>query len=152
MLISPVATWVGGGFIVGTAEMVYTASMGLIQAVIFCAAQSSSFIIGKSPQNYIWQNVVFCGKILIFNSWLRVKRVCQYCTSHIITYLIIAFWFVLTFNERRFSVCQANEREELCNDDRPFPYQVWKSSNSCNEPNVHISRPNLATLNINRLG
>ncbi|XP_034537139.1 high-affinity choline transporter 1-like [Notolabrus celidotus] len=39
------ATWVGGGFIVGTAEMVYTPSMGLTLAVVMLVAYSSSFFI-----------------------------------------------------------------------------------------------------------
>ncbi|XP_041646002.1 high-affinity choline transporter 1-like [Cheilinus undulatus] len=39
------ATWVGGGLIVGTAEMVYTPSMGLTSAVVMMIAYSSSFII-----------------------------------------------------------------------------------------------------------
>ncbi|KAM6997231.1 high affinity choline transporter 1-like [Tautogolabrus adspersus] len=39
------ATWVGGGFIVGTAEMVYTPSMGLTLALVMTTAYSSSFII-----------------------------------------------------------------------------------------------------------
>ncbi|XP_041645390.1 high-affinity choline transporter 1-like isoform X1 [Cheilinus undulatus] len=39
------ATWVGGGFIVGTAEMVYTPSMGLTAAMVMMIAYSSSFII-----------------------------------------------------------------------------------------------------------
>uniref|UniRef100_UPI0037E860A5 high-affinity choline transporter 1-like n=1 Tax=Semicossyphus pulcher TaxID=241346 RepID=UPI0037E860A5 len=40
------ATCVGGAFIVGTAEMVYTPSMGLTKAVVMLMAYSSSFIIG----------------------------------------------------------------------------------------------------------
>ncbi|KAI4798453.1 hypothetical protein KUCAC02_022042 [Chaenocephalus aceratus] len=39
------ATWVGGGFIVGTAEMVYLPSMGLTWAILMLLAYSSSFII-----------------------------------------------------------------------------------------------------------
>ncbi|CAB1426671.1 unnamed protein product [Pleuronectes platessa] len=39
------ATWVGGGFIVGTAEMVYTPSMGLTWAATMLTAYSSSFIL-----------------------------------------------------------------------------------------------------------
>ncbi|XP_078016975.1 high-affinity choline transporter 1-like isoform X2 [Epinephelus lanceolatus] len=39
------ATWIGGGFIVGTAEMVYTPSMGLTWAIVMITAYSSSFII-----------------------------------------------------------------------------------------------------------
>ncbi|CAB1425523.1 unnamed protein product [Pleuronectes platessa] len=39
------ATWVGGGFIVGTAEMVYTPSMGLTWAVTMLTAYSLSFIL-----------------------------------------------------------------------------------------------------------
>ncbi|XP_049455831.1 high-affinity choline transporter 1-like [Epinephelus fuscoguttatus] len=39
------ATWIGGGFIVGTAEMVYTPSMGLTWAIMMMTAYSSSFII-----------------------------------------------------------------------------------------------------------
>ncbi|XP_041803569.1 high-affinity choline transporter 1-like isoform X2 [Chelmon rostratus] len=39
------ATWVGGGLIVGTVEMVYTPSMGLIWAVVMLTAYSSSFLI-----------------------------------------------------------------------------------------------------------
>ncbi|KAG8000386.1 High-affinity choline transporter 1, partial [Nibea albiflora] len=40
------ATWVGGGFIIGTAEMVYTPSMGLIWMIMMLTAYSSSFLIG----------------------------------------------------------------------------------------------------------
>ncbi|KAJ4921956.1 hypothetical protein JOQ06_021727, partial [Pogonophryne albipinna] len=39
------ATWVGGGFIVGMAEMVYLPSMGLTWAILMLLAYSSSFII-----------------------------------------------------------------------------------------------------------
>ncbi|KAK5882891.1 hypothetical protein CesoFtcFv8_021432 [Champsocephalus esox] len=39
------ATWVGGGVIVGTAEMVYLPSMGLTWAILMLLAYSSSFII-----------------------------------------------------------------------------------------------------------
>ncbi|KAJ4921941.1 hypothetical protein JOQ06_021712 [Pogonophryne albipinna] len=39
------ATWVGGGFIVGLAEMVYLPSMGLTWAILMLLAYSSSFII-----------------------------------------------------------------------------------------------------------
>ncbi|XP_076599789.1 high-affinity choline transporter 1-like [Chaetodon auriga] len=39
------ATWVGGGLIVGTVEMVYTPSMGLIWTIVMLMAYSSSFII-----------------------------------------------------------------------------------------------------------
>ncbi|XP_076599735.1 high-affinity choline transporter 1-like [Chaetodon auriga] len=39
------ATWVGGAFIVGTVEMVYTPSMGLIWTIVMLMAYSSSFII-----------------------------------------------------------------------------------------------------------
>ncbi|XP_041804085.1 high-affinity choline transporter 1-like isoform X2 [Chelmon rostratus] len=39
------ATWVGGGLIVGTVEMVYMPSMGLIWAVVMLTAYSSSFLI-----------------------------------------------------------------------------------------------------------
>ncbi|XP_075872822.1 high-affinity choline transporter 1-like [Nelusetta ayraudi] len=40
------ATWVGGAFIVGTVEMVYTPSLGLTRTVLMLSAYSSSFIIG----------------------------------------------------------------------------------------------------------
>ncbi|XP_060924611.1 high-affinity choline transporter 1-like [Limanda limanda] len=39
------ATWVGGAFVVGTAEMVYTPSMGLTWAAMMLTAYSSSFIL-----------------------------------------------------------------------------------------------------------
>ncbi|XP_033934840.1 high-affinity choline transporter 1-like [Pseudochaenichthys georgianus] len=39
------ATWVGGGIIVGTAEMVYLPSMGLTWAILMLLAYSSTFII-----------------------------------------------------------------------------------------------------------
>ncbi|XP_074501538.1 high-affinity choline transporter 1-like [Sebastes fasciatus] len=42
------ATWVGGGFIVGTAEMVYTPSMGLTWTIMMLMAYSSSFIVAGS--------------------------------------------------------------------------------------------------------
>lgn len=47
MLIHPAATWIGGGFVFGTVEMMYTPSMGLIEAVIMITAYASSFFIGK---------------------------------------------------------------------------------------------------------
>ncbi|CAJ1066837.1 high-affinity choline transporter 1-like isoform X1 [Xyrichtys novacula] len=40
------ATWVGGGLIVGTTEMVYTPSMGLTWAITMILAYSASFIVG----------------------------------------------------------------------------------------------------------
>ncbi|XP_068184026.1 high-affinity choline transporter 1-like [Antennarius striatus] len=40
------ATWVGGAFIVGTAEIVYMPSMGLTQAVPLMLSLSSTFIFG----------------------------------------------------------------------------------------------------------
>ncbi|XP_037639121.1 high-affinity choline transporter 1-like isoform X1 [Sebastes umbrosus] len=39
------ATWVGGGFIVGTAEMVYTPSMGLTSAIVMLIGYTSTLII-----------------------------------------------------------------------------------------------------------
>ncbi|XP_041645768.1 high-affinity choline transporter 1-like [Cheilinus undulatus] len=39
------ATWVGGGIILGTAEMVYTPSMGLTAAIVLITANSLSFLI-----------------------------------------------------------------------------------------------------------
>lgn len=41
------ATWVGGGLITGTAEMVYTPSIGLVGAATMLLAYASSFIIGE---------------------------------------------------------------------------------------------------------
>uniref|UniRef100_A0A8D0CSQ0 High-affinity choline transporter 1-like n=1 Tax=Sander lucioperca TaxID=283035 RepID=A0A8D0CSQ0_SANLU len=46
-IFTTTATFVGGGFIVGTAEMVYTPSMGLTWVMVMLMAFSSSFIIGK---------------------------------------------------------------------------------------------------------
>lgn len=43
---SPAATWVGGGFILGVAEAVYTPSLGLVWALM-PLQYSVSFIIGK---------------------------------------------------------------------------------------------------------
>uniref|UniRef100_UPI0037E81AAD high-affinity choline transporter 1-like isoform X2 n=1 Tax=Semicossyphus pulcher TaxID=241346 RepID=UPI0037E81AAD len=40
------ATWIGGAFIVGTAEMIYTPSMGLTQAGVMTIAYSTSYVIG----------------------------------------------------------------------------------------------------------
>ncbi|CAJ1066839.1 high-affinity choline transporter 1-like [Xyrichtys novacula] len=40
------ATWVGGGFINGTTEMMYTPSMGLTWTVMIIAAYSFAFIVG----------------------------------------------------------------------------------------------------------
>ncbi|XP_035848363.1 high-affinity choline transporter 1-like [Sander lucioperca] len=45
-IFTMIATYVGGGFIVGTAEMVYTPSMGLTWVMVMLMAFSSSFIIG----------------------------------------------------------------------------------------------------------
>ncbi|XP_063731376.1 high-affinity choline transporter 1-like [Eleginops maclovinus] len=39
------ATWVGGGLIVGTTEMVYTPSLGLTSTTLMLVAYSSSFVI-----------------------------------------------------------------------------------------------------------
>ena len=46
VFVCKTATWVGGGFIVGTAEAVYNPSMGLIWAVMPVAA-TMCFIIGE---------------------------------------------------------------------------------------------------------
>lgn len=43
---SSAATWVGGGFILGVAEAVYTPSLGLVWALM-PLQYSVSFIIGK---------------------------------------------------------------------------------------------------------
>ncbi len=43
------ATWVGGGFILGVAEAVYTPKMGLLWALM-PIQYSVSFIIGKTSQ------------------------------------------------------------------------------------------------------
>ncbi|XP_061915390.1 high affinity choline transporter 1-like [Entelurus aequoreus] len=40
------ATWVGGGFIVGLAEMVYTPSLGVAWAAVMVLGYSASFILG----------------------------------------------------------------------------------------------------------
>ncbi|XP_072309011.1 high-affinity choline transporter 1-like [Eucyclogobius newberryi] len=40
------ATWIGGAFILGLAEMVYTPSLGLVGALLFLTSYSSSFIVG----------------------------------------------------------------------------------------------------------
>lgn len=47
-VICVVATWVGGGFIVGTVEMVYTPSTGLTGGTLLLLAYSTSFIVGKT--------------------------------------------------------------------------------------------------------
>lgn len=43
------ATWVGGGFILGVAEAVYTPKMGLIWALM-PVQYSMSFVFGKEPK------------------------------------------------------------------------------------------------------
>lgn len=48
--VCPAATWVGGAFIVGTAEMAYTPSRGLIASLLMLLAYSLAFIIGKSDE------------------------------------------------------------------------------------------------------
>ncbi len=48
VFIHPAATWVGGGFIIGTAEMVYTPSMGLTYTIVMLLGYSTSFILGKT--------------------------------------------------------------------------------------------------------
>ncbi|XP_077350633.1 high affinity choline transporter 1-like isoform X3 [Festucalex cinctus] len=52
------ATWVGGGFIVGLAEMVYTPSMGLAWAAAVTLGYSTSFILG---------GLVFAGRLRASN-------------------------------------------------------------------------------------
>lgn len=42
------ATWVGGGTVVGLCEMIYTPSKGLMGAMAMLTAYASSFIIGKT--------------------------------------------------------------------------------------------------------
>lgn len=56
LLFYCVATWVGGAFIVGIVEMVYTPSMGLIRTLILLMGYSSSFIIGKTKKLQKTQN------------------------------------------------------------------------------------------------
>lgn len=48
----PTATFVGGGFLVGLSEAVYTPTMGLTWAVMPATA-ASSFIVGKTKMFYI---------------------------------------------------------------------------------------------------
>lgn len=48
--VLPAATFVGGGFIVGLTEAVYTPTMGLVWAVMPLTA-ALSFIVGKSFNN-----------------------------------------------------------------------------------------------------
>ncbi|KAM9847702.1 high-affinity choline transporter 1-like isoform 2-T2 [Aulostomus maculatus] len=45
-IFTMIATWVGGAFIVGTAEMVYTPSMGLTSGLVMLAAYSTCLIVG----------------------------------------------------------------------------------------------------------
>lgn len=45
----PLATWVGGGFILGVAEAVYTPKLGLLWALM-PLQYSMAFIFGKTPQ------------------------------------------------------------------------------------------------------
>lgn len=59
LLFYCVATWVGGAFIVGIVEMVYTPSMGLIRTLILLMGYSSSFIIGKTKTLQKTQNKPF---------------------------------------------------------------------------------------------
>ncbi|KAM9804076.1 high-affinity choline transporter 1-like [Neosynchiropus ocellatus] len=40
------ATWIGGAFIVGITEMVYTPSMGLIKAVVMILGYCATFVVG----------------------------------------------------------------------------------------------------------
>ncbi|XP_068183877.1 high-affinity choline transporter 1-like isoform X2 [Antennarius striatus] len=40
------ATWIGGGFICGTVEMMFTPSMGLVNVLVMFLAYSFSFIVG----------------------------------------------------------------------------------------------------------
>ncbi|XP_041645748.1 high-affinity choline transporter 1-like [Cheilinus undulatus] len=40
------ATWIGGGFILGSTEMMYTPSMGLTWTIVIIMAYSTAFIIG----------------------------------------------------------------------------------------------------------
>lgn len=54
-IVCCVATWVGGGLIAGTAEMVYTPHIGLIGTVLMLLAYASSFIIGKTFETVIGQ-------------------------------------------------------------------------------------------------
>lgn len=48
MFVHAAATWVGGAFIAGISEMVYTPSMGLIWAVVLVLGNASSFVVGKT--------------------------------------------------------------------------------------------------------
>ncbi|XP_074532207.1 high-affinity choline transporter 1-like [Halichoeres trimaculatus] len=40
------ATWIGGGFILGTTEMMYTPSMGLTWTIVTVLAYSAAFVVG----------------------------------------------------------------------------------------------------------
>lgn len=61
------ATWVGGAFIAGTVEMVYTPHIGLIRTVMMLLAYGSSFIIGKTFETVIGQALgIFRSKIHVF--------------------------------------------------------------------------------------
>ena len=49
MIFFSLATWVGGGYILGTAEAVYSPSQGLIWAM-GPPAYLTNFVLGKFPQ------------------------------------------------------------------------------------------------------
>lgn len=69
LLFSCVATWVGGAFIVGIVEMVYTPSMGLIRTLVLLTAYSSSFIIGETKA---------CVALSFSSSYKPVLTVCWF--------------------------------------------------------------------------
>lgn len=52
------ATFVGGGFIVGLTEAVYTPTMGLVWAVMPLTA-AVSFIVGKAPFRHVNYGVLY---------------------------------------------------------------------------------------------
>lgn len=66
MCMCPTATFVGGGFILGQAEAVYSPNLGLIWAVM-PVTTALSFIIGKKVLQLVW-----CYDIQFYLFWFHI--------------------------------------------------------------------------------
>ena len=67
----PTATFVGGGFIVGLAEAVYTPTMGLTWAVIPVTA-ATSFIVGRTVFFVFRFSLIVLNILIFLNKTLKM--------------------------------------------------------------------------------
>lgn len=119
------ATWVGGTFIIGTAETVYDPKLGLIWAVMplaatlaFCLGKFHTCMCGTVYMCHIshasfFRLTKFHSRLFLFEHWRTLTVIVWQCPS-------LFRWIFL---------CWAHEGQEVCYNNGSVPHQVWGQAN-----------------------